>query len=176
VIAATSKNLENEIKNSRFREDLYYRLNVLSISLPSLRDRSEDIPLLCRHFINRLSKSLNKDPKEISPQAMSILIGHNWPGNVRELENAIERAIVLSEGHLLLPEHFPPQLSHTPGMEIPLEPLEGYSLKQAKKRMEKAFIEKALEQTKGNRTKASQLLEISHPSLLSKIKEYNILR
>ncbi len=176
VIAATSKNLENEIKNSRFREDLYYRLNVLSISLPSLRDRSEDIPLLCRHFINRLSKSLNKDPKEISPQAMSILIGHNWPGNVRELENAIERAIVLSEGHLLLPEHFPPQLSHTPGMEIPLEPLEGYSLKQAKKRMEKAFIEKALEQTQGNRTKASQLLEISHPSLLSKIKEYNILR
>lgn len=176
VIAATSKNLENEIKNGRFRDDLYYRLNVLSISLPSLRDRSEDIPLLCRHFINRFSKSLNKDPKEISPQAMSILIGHNWPGNVRELENAIERAIVLSEGHVLLPEHFPPQLSHTPGMEIPLEPLEGYSLKQAKKRMEKAFIEKALEQTQGNRTKASRLLEISHPSLLSKIKEYNILR
>lgn len=176
VIAATSKNLENEIKNGRFREDLYYRLNVLSISLPSLRDRSEDIPLLCRHFINRFSKSLSKDPKEISPQAMSILIGHNWPGNVRELENSIERAIVLSEGHVLLPEHFPPQLSHTPRTEIPIEALEGYSLKQAKKRMERAFIEKALEQTRGNRTKASQLLEISHPSLLSKIKAYNILR
>ncbi len=107
---------------------------------------------------------------------MSIMIEHDWPGNVRELENAIERAIVLSESHLLSPEHFPPQLSHTPGMAIPSEALEGYSLKQAKKRMEKAFIEKALEETHGNRTKASQLLEISHPSLLSKIKKYNILR
>lgn len=176
VIAATSKNLEYEIKNGRFREDLYYRLNVLSISLPPLRDRREDIPLLCRHFINRFSKSLNKEPKEISPQAMSIMIEHDWPGNVRELENAIERAIVLSESHLLSPEHFPPRLSHTPGMAIPSESLEGYSLKQEKKRMEKAFIEKALEETHGNRTKASQLLEISHPSLLSKIKKYNILR
>ncbi len=176
VIAATSKNLEFEIKNGRFRKDLYYRLNVLSISLPPLRDRREDIPLLCRHFINRFSKSLNKETKEISPQAMSIMIEHDWPGNVRELENAIERAIVLSESHLLSPEHFPPRLSHTPGMAIPSESLEGYSLKQEKKRMEKAFIEKALEETHGNRTKASQLLEISHPSLLSKIKKYNILR
>nr|MBC8443567.1 sigma-54-dependent Fis family transcriptional regulator [Deltaproteobacteria bacterium] len=111
IIAATSKNLANEIQKGRFREDLFYRLNVLPIALPPLRDRSEDILPLCRHFIDQFSKSLETELKNISPQAMSILIGYSWPGNVRELENAIERAMVLSEGQrLLLPEHFPPQV------------------------------------------------------------------
>lgn len=101
VIAATSRNLEEEIKRGAFREDLFYRLNVITINLPPLRDRMEDIPLLCQYFVDQFNKRLNKDIKGISPAALSLLIKHSWPGNVRELENIIERAAVLSEKNYL---------------------------------------------------------------------------
>jgi len=175
VLAATSKNLEQEIKNGTFREDLFYRLNVLPINLPPLRERNEDIPLLCDHFINQFNKRLNKDISNITPAAMSLLLKHNWPGNVRELENVIERALVLAEDKLLAPENFPSLIGEKEGTYQIDKIFEGYSLKDAQKDLEKILISKALTKTEGNRTKAAQLLEISHPSLLSKIKAYNIL-
>ncbi|MBA3017535.1 MAG: sigma-54-dependent Fis family transcriptional regulator [Desulfobacteraceae bacterium] len=175
VLAATSKNLEEEIKKGNFREDLFYRLNVLPINLPPLRERNEDIPLLCNHFINQFNKRLNKDINGIIPAAMSLLLKHDWPGNVRELENVIERAIVLAEGKLLAPDNFPSLLEKRVGTDLPDKIFKGYSLKDAQKALEEILIKKALTKTEGNRTKAAKLLEISHPSLLSKIKAYKIL-
>ena len=174
VIAATAKNLATEIGKGLFREDLFYRLNVLPVELPPLRERTEDIPLLSQHFINRFNHLLNKHIIGISPAAMSILQDYQWPGNVRELENAIERAIVLAEGNMLFPEHLPASVSlsssHTDGDDV----FHGYSLKKAQKKMEEKMIRKALNHTGGNRTQAARLLEISHPSLLSKMKSYHI--
>ncbi len=173
VIAATSKYLEDEIKKSAFRQDLYYRLNVFTIKLPPLRERMEDVPFLCEHFINRLNVKFGKKIREISSAAMALLLKREWPGNVRELENIIERAVVLAEGPVLLPENFLPE----PGIKSCLEHGDvdgGYSLKAAQITIENKLIKKALNATGGNRTKAARLLEISHPSLLSKIKAYNI--
>ena len=175
VVAATSKNLEDEVRKGTFREDLFYRLNVLPIRLPALRERAEDIPLLCQYFINRFNKRLDKNIKGIAPDAIAILLEHEWTGNVRELENAIERAVLLAEETILLPENFPPELGIISGTDEMDDLLKGPSLKAAQKVLEKKLITRALTATRGNRTKASQLLEISHPSLLSKIKAYNIL-
>ncbi len=174
VIAATARNLEEEVKKGAFREDLFYRLNVLPIKIPPLRDRAEDIPLLCDHFIARFNNRLNKEIKGIAPGAMSQLLEYAWPGNVRELENMIERALVLAEDSLLLPEHFPAELGRNVDGDQMDGLFNGHSLKVARKFMETRLITKALEKTGGNRTQASRLLEISHPSLLSKIKLYNI--
>lgn len=174
VIAATAKNLEEEVRKGTFREDLFYRLNVLSITLPPLRERSEDIPLLCDHFIARFNKQLEKNIRRISSAAMSRLLAYDWPGNVRELENAIERAAVLAEEALLAPEHFPPELIQRSNNDDMDEAVNGYSLKKAQKILERKLITKALNETGGNRTRAARLLEISHPSLLTKIKAYDI--
>jgi two-component system response regulator AtoC len=174
VIAATAKDLEAEVKKGTFREDLFYRLNVLTIKMPPLCDRPEDIPLLCDHFIKQFNSSLNKKIKGIAPAAMSLLLEYHWPGNIRELENAIERAMVLGEDALLLPEHFPAEFGQRFGENQLNDLFNGYSLKVAQKMMEKKLITSALTYTGGNRTQASRLLEISHPSLLSKIKSYNI--
>jgi two-component system, NtrC family, response regulator AtoC len=174
VVAATAKNLEEEVRRGTFREDLFYRLNVLIIKLPPLNRRTEDIPLLCEHFISRLNKILDKEIVGLAPEAMSQLLNYHWPGNVRELENAIERAMVIADGPQLLPEHFSLELAKT-GVNNPDQPyFEGLSLKNAQKCMEKDFITRALQQTEGNRTQAARLLEISHPSLLSKMKAYEI--
>jgi len=179
VIAATAKNLEEEVGKGTFREDLFYRLNVLPIKLPPLRNRPEDIPLLSQHFINKFSISLDKEIKGITSAAMSILLKHSWPGNVRELENVIERAVVLAEGENLVPENFPEHFPAILGAESLTDKmddlLEEYSLKAAQKVLEERLITRALVKTGGNRTRAARLLEISHPSLLSKIKVYNIL-
>ena len=174
VIAATSKNLEDEAKNGTFREDLFFRLNVMPIQLPPLKDRPEDIPILSQHFINRFNISLEKNIKGITPAAMSILLKHHWPGNVRELGNVIERAAVLAEETILVPENFPLDLGESSEREKMEDFFDGHSLKAAQKIMEKRLITKALQATNGNRTKAARILEISHPSLLSKIKVYDI--
>lgn len=176
VVAATSKNLENEVEKGHFREDLFYRLNVLPIRLPPLIDRAEDIPFLCQHFIDRFNIKLKKKIKEISPAAMSILLQYNWPGNVRELENAIERAVVLAEEKILVPEDFSQKMSKKSVTLLKIDEMyKGLSIKTGKEILEKNLIQRALEATGGNRTKAARLLEISHPSLLNKIKGYNIL-
>jgi len=174
VIAATAKDLEEEVNKGIFREDLFFRLNVLPIKLPPLSSRPEDIPLLCQHFIDRFNISLEKGIKGITPAAMSLLLKHSWPGNVRELENIIERAVVLAEDTILLPEHFPPELGAESDTDNVDDLFEGYSLKAAQKILEKKLITRSLKATAGNRTKAARMLEISHPSLLSKIKTYNI--
>ncbi len=174
VITATAKNLETEMQKGTFREDLFYRLNVMQIHLPSLRERTEDIPALCRLFIERFNGELKKNIASITPAAMSLIMKHPWPGNVRELENVIQRAVVLAEQDVLLPEHLPDSI--VTGLEFGhLDPLcEGFSLKEAQRRLEKKLIVKALTETGGNRSRAARLLEISHPSLLSKIKTYRI--
>jgi two-component system response regulator AtoC len=174
VIAATSRNLEEMVGENSFREDLYYRLNVLPIEMPPLRERSEDIPLLCQHFIAKLNESLDRNVKSIAPEAMAELLRYHWPGNVRELENAIERAMVLSDDDTLQNNSF--SLSGVRKVQTtPMEQIfEGYSLKHAQKVLEKEMITRALTTTKGNRTQAAKLLQISHPSLLSKIKAYQI--
>jgi two-component system response regulator AtoC len=174
VITATAKNLEAEMRKGTFREDLFYRLNVMQIHLPPLRERTEDIPPLCQLFIERFNGELKKNIASISPGAMSHLMKHPWPGNVRELENVIQRAVVLAEQDALLPEHLPGSV--VTGLENGhLDTLfEGFSLKEAQRSLEKKLIVKALTETGGNRTRAARLLEISHPSLLSKIKAYGI--
>ncbi len=174
VVSATAKDLKKEVKEGKFRQDLFYRLNVLPITIPPLRERTEDIPLLCEHFLQRYTKAFNKSVKGISPEAMKLLLKQKWPGNVRELENAIERAVILAEGDILVPDDFPLELERDTSMENLGRIFEGYSLKEAQKTLEKEMIVKALAATGGNRTKATQLLEISHPSLLAKIKAYNI--
>ncbi|MFO7557673.1 MAG: sigma-54 dependent transcriptional regulator [Desulfobacterales bacterium] len=175
IVAATSKTLQEEVKNGNFREDLFYRLNVLPIRLPSLRERVDDIPVLSQIFIDDFNRKLGKSIKGISPPAMSKLLTHRWPGNVRELENVIERAVVLAEGNVILPENLPQELDVRSGCDTVDEVFTGFSLKVAQKIFEKRLIVKALNKTGGNRTKAAKLLEISHPSLLSKMKSYDIL-
>jgi len=174
VITATAKNLETEMQKGTFREDLFYRLNVMQIHLPSLRERTEDIPALCRLFIERFNGELKKNIAAITPAAMSLIMKHPWPGNVRELENVIQRAVVLAEQDVLSPEHLPGSV--VTGLDGGLHDAlgEGFSLKEAQRRLEKKLIVKALTETGGNRSRAARLLEISHPSLLSKIKTYRI--
>jgi two-component system response regulator AtoC len=174
VIAATSKNLKDEAAKGHFREDLFYRLNVLQIYITPLRERPEDIPVLCQHFINKFNISLDKKIKSIAPSTMSIIRNHEWPGNVRELENILEHAIVVAEGNRILPENLPPEFIQVAEKEEDTTLIEGNSLKQAQKALEKKMITKVLVETGGNRTKAAKILEISHPSLLSKIKAYRI--
>jgi two-component system response regulator AtoC len=174
VIAATAKDLEEEVREGRFREDLFYRLNVMPVHLPPLRERAEDIPNLCAHFIRRFNASLGKAIESVSPEAMNELLRHAWRGNVRELENLLERAAILADGPVLEPAHFPGNFTPAPPDAELADLLDGLSLKRAQRIIEKHLITKALEETGGNRTKATQLLEISHPSLLSKIKAYNI--
>jgi two-component system response regulator AtoC len=174
VIAATSKDLPAEMAAGRFREDLFYRLNVMPIEMPPLRMRSEDIPLLAAHFIEKFNVSLGTTVRGVSPAAMACLLRYPWPGNVRQLENMIERAMVLSESELLGTECFPPEVMTGGANAAPPEAAVGFSLKKAQRDLERRMITKALVETGGNRTQAAKLLEISHPSLLSKIKAYNI--
>ena len=174
VIAATARDLKQEIKQGLFREDLYYRLNVMNIILPPLRDRREDIPLLIQHFINRFSSSMGKPVKGVSRSALSILMEYAWPGNVREMENVIERAIVLVEGNMLQPPQLPAELTALGSQECLDDLFEGYSLKKAKRVMEEKLIRKALAATDGNRSRAAELLELSYPALLAKITDYGI--
>jgi two-component system response regulator AtoC len=174
VIAATSKRLEEEIEKGSFRKDLYYRLNVMTIKLPPLSQRIEDIPLLCQHFIDRFNGILDMNVSGLSPDAMSRLLEYSWPGNVRQLENAIERAMVVADDSMLLPEHFAAEFDQNDGQVNKETLFEGLSIKNAQKIMERKFITQALNETGGNRTRAAKLLEISHPSLLAKMKTYKI--
>jgi two-component system response regulator AtoC len=174
ILAATAKNLEQQIVEGAFREDLYYRLNVVTITMPPLRERMEDVPLLSDHFLRKYSKELQKEVHAISPEALNHLVNHKWSGNVRELGNIIERAVVLMNGPVLLPEHLPVQLLSSSSACDLSGGESGYSLKIARQNLERELIQRALEKTQGNRTHAARLLEISHPSLLSKIKKYGL--
>lgn len=174
VIAATAKQLEDEIDRGNFREDLFYRLNVMPIKLPPLREHPEDIPLLCHYFIKHLNNKLDLSVKGIATGAMARLIGQQWPGNVRELENVIERAMVLSNSELLEADVLASQTERLDNSAICLNQQTGFSLKKAKMIWEKKLITGALAATGGNRSRAAEILELSFPSLLTKIKAYDI--
>jgi two-component system response regulator AtoC len=175
IVAATAKDLAKEVNEGRFREDLFYRLNVLPIHIPPLRERKEDIPLLIHHFIKKYNQIINKNVEGIDQKALEALIRYKWFGNVRELENAIERAIVLSDKDHLEIENFPIEVQDFKE-ELQLEALsdEECSIKKASKALEINLIKRALKKTRGNHTHAARLLEISHRALLYKIKDYGI--
>ncbi len=171
VIAATSRDLAHEISEGRFREDLFYRLNVVHVHVPALRDRRDDIPLLVDHFVSRARETLGKGLRGVADDALTRLTGYAWPGNVRELENVIERAVILAQGDRLTTTDLPDNVA-LPGPTTGAADPGDLSLKRARRRFEADLILKALEATGGNRTHAAKLLEISHRALLYKIKEY----
>ncbi len=175
ILSATNRNLDEEIRDGGFRKDLYFRIAVVPIHLPPLRQRTEEIPLLARHFLEKYNRSLGLELEGIDPEAMGVLLDYPFTGNVRELENVIERAMVLAEGKTLgvddLPHH----------VQSPVRPLEGgelgddeLSVKKHGAILERRLIRKALERTGGNRTKAAELLELSSRALLYKIRDYDL--
>jgi two-component system response regulator AtoC len=174
VIAATSKDLRKEVDAEKFREDLFYRINVMAIHLPALRERRGDIPLLVGYFIEMFNKKLNKDIEGLSSEAMPILMGYQWPGNIRELENVIERAVLLARGRWITPEDLPPSVTSDQSVPSSFIPDGILSIKRASKIVERDLIYKALELTGGNRSHAAKILEISRPKLISKIKDYKL--
>jgi two-component system, NtrC family, response regulator AtoC len=174
LVAATVKKLDEEVAAGRFREDLFYRLNVLPIRVPPLRDRKEDIPLLVDHFVERCSVRLGTHVTSVSPKAMRHLMAYGYPGNVRELENLVERAVVLAEGTSLEAEDLPEQLTRRPDPIERTLASDELSIKRASRVVEETLIRRALEKTGGNRTHAAHLLEISHRALLYKIKDYDL--
>ncbi len=174
VIAATVRDLAKEVAEGRFREDLYYRLNVLQIVVPPLRDRLEDVSLLIDHFIARNNARLGTQIRGIDPRAKKLLLGYHWPGNVRELENLVERAVVLCETDVLMPEDIPERLQRPDDAVANVLASGELSIKRASRVIEETLIKRALEKTRGNRTAAARLLEISHRALLYKIKEYGL--
>lgn len=172
VIAATNKNLEKEVKERCFREDLYYRLNVVPIILPPLRERREDIPLLASHFFSFYREKNRKELEGISGKAMDLLVRYNWPGNVRELENTMERAVIMARGEVIAPADLP-----SPIQALSAEKEErgfifpsGVTLAQ----VERALILKTLEDTGGNRSRAAEILGINRRTLQNKLKEYGV--
>lgn len=180
IVAATVKDLDREVKEGRFREDLFYRLNVLPIHLPPLRERPEDIPALSSHFLEKYKDRHRVKVGAVSPDAMKLLMDYTWPGNVRELENAIERSVLLSEGENISVSALPPAVlgklvSASPGTGLKTGlPSDNLSIKKAARAMEEELIKRALEKSHANRTHAAELLELSHRALLYKIKEYGI--
>lgn len=171
VVAATNRDLEKMVRNGQFREDLYYRLNVIPIFLPPLRERREDIPILARHFIDTLSQKLGKDVKGISDKAMQKLIEYDWPGNIRELSNIIERALNLCTDYIE-PEHLILNEEEMENASI-LQYDKGLKLKDIVGQAEKSAIESALKEN-GSIRKAALKLGISHSTLISKMKKYGI--
>jgi two-component system response regulator AtoC len=174
VVAATSRDLEADVESGRFREDLFYRLNVVRIEVPPLRERREDIPLLVDHFLIRFRDLLGKPVRGIAEDALERLTLYPWPGNARELENVIERAVILADAERVGLRELPDGI-RTPKPGDPTA--EGdLSLRRARRALEVQLIERALRATNGNRTHAARRLEISHRALLYKIKEYGITR
>ncbi|NTV51212.1 MAG: sigma-54-dependent Fis family transcriptional regulator [Desulfobulbaceae bacterium] len=172
IIAATAKDLELEVERGFFRKDLLFRLNVVLLELPPLRERKEDIPLLCASLLIKLNSRFGKQTQRISSEALSFLLRYDWPGNIRELQNVLERAVIYADGDEILAEHLPEKFRDLDKVPKPDAFQETCSLKQGKRIMEEHLINKALTATNGNKSQAAALLEISYPALLAKIKEY----
>ena len=175
IVAATHRDLGAEAKAGRFREDLFYRINVLAIAIPTLRSRREDIALLVDHFLARNNLRMGTRIRGLSAEARKLLQEYGWPGNIRELENTLERAMVLAEGDILEIGDFPERIREA------LDPVQmqlasgELSIKKTNYAIEEILIRRALTKTKGNRTRAAEILEISHRALLYKIKDYKIV-
>ena len=177
VIAATNQDLEKLVQQGRFREDLYYRLNVIPIKIPPLRERTSDIPLLVKHFLNEFSAKKAKKVKGFTPEAMNLLVQYSWPGNVRELENLMERLVILADREILevsdLPERFltPAKENHVLPLDIPEE---GIQLNEAVSEFERQLIIRALDKTGWVKNQAAQLLHLNRTTLIEKIKKQKI--
>lgn len=176
LIAATLRDLEQDTIDGRFRDDLYYRLNVLQLSIPPLRERIGDLAPLTDFLLEKISKRLAYPKPQVTSEAFLLLEGHLWPGNIRELENYLERAMILSDGTKILTEHLPEKLkrSEQKTSALYLSESDSLSIKEHTRYIEKYLIEKALKKTSGNRTHAAKILEISHRALLYKLKEYKL--
>jgi two-component system response regulator HydG len=170
VIAATNRDLETEVAAGKFREDLYYRLNVVTIELPPLRERKGDVPLLVDFFIKRFAARNRREVKGITPECMDMLGRYPWPGNVRELENTIERGVILMRGEYLDVSGLPLAITRWAGHNPPLSEEEPATLKEA----EEALIRKTLEETGGNRSEAARRLQITRKTLLNKLRSYRL--
>jgi two-component system response regulator PilR (NtrC family) len=187
VIAATNQDLEKMVGDNRFREDLYYRINVIHLQLPALRERREDVPLLAEHFLAKFSAGVEKPVRSISREAVEVLMAHEWPGNVRELENAIERAVALEQTPVILPESLPAQVrarssKRVGGADLPVtqqttgmpELKEGFDLEALGEEFYRRYIALALERSGGVQTKAADMLGMSFRSFRYYAKKFNL--
>ncbi len=174
ILAATIRELIDMVQEGSFREDLFYRLNVLSVKIPPLRDRPEDIPLLVEHFLARCNEKLGTEVGGVEPAAMKLMMEYDWPGNVRELENLVERAVILCDGSRITPDLLTDKVRSTPPRPAANLLGDELSIKKTVRVVEEELIRRALEETGGNRTRAAKLLEISHRTLLYKLKGYGV--
>jgi DNA-binding NtrC family response regulator len=176
IIAATNVDLRQMMEEGKFREDLFYRLHVISIHLPPLRDRKDDIPLLLHHFLEKYGEENGKTGLEVTPDAMDLLSEYDWPGNVRELENVVERAVVLAAGTRIGVELIPDHVRKAPNFHMPqfVVPPEGISFKDVITDFEKRLIESTLEAAGGVQKRAAELLRIKPTTLNEMIKRYDI--
>ncbi|MRR16151.1 MAG: sigma-54-dependent Fis family transcriptional regulator [Deltaproteobacteria bacterium] len=176
IISATNQNLKEKVKKGEFREDLYFRLNVIPIQMPPLRERKDDIPLLTKHFIEKYAREFDKEVRMISSYAMELLMGYAFPGNIRELENIIERGVAMETSNIILPENL--VLSVEADVEQKMMELNvpdtGIDLNAELEGIEKKAIEKALQKTKGSKTKAAELLHVTFDSLRYRIEKLGI--
>ncbi len=171
-ISATNKNLEQLVEEGKFREDLFYRINVVHLRIPPLRERKEDIPLLAKYFLEKFSKIDDKEIYDIDSSAMEILLEYDWPGNVRELENAIERAVVMCQEDIVKPHHLPPRIQKKKSSSTLKAEIETTNLLD----LEKKIIHKVLEEVNWNQTKAAEKLGISRKQLRTKMKNFGLLK
>jgi two-component system response regulator PilR (NtrC family) len=176
IIAATNCDLRQMVEDGRFREDLFYRLHVININLPPLRERKDDIPYLAQHFLEKFGAENNRSELELTPEALDLMMDYDWPGNVRELENVMERAVVLSSGHRIGPELIPDHVRTAPVFHIPrfVVPPEGISFKDVITNVEKRLIESTLEAAGGVQKRAAELLKIKPTTLNEMIKRHEI--
>jgi two-component system response regulator PilR (NtrC family) len=176
IIAATNNDLRQMVEDGKFREDLYYRLHVINVFLPPLRERKDDIPLLAQHFLHKYGEENGKRDMEITAEALDLMMDYDWPGNVRELENVMERAVVLGNGPRLGPDLIPDHVRSSPNFHIPkfVVPPEGISFKDVITNVEKRLIESTLDAAGGVQKKAAELLKIKPTTLNEMIKRYEI--
>jgi DNA-binding NtrC family response regulator len=170
IIAATNRNLEEEVASGNFRDDLFYRLNVIEIYLPPLRERREDIPLLAKHFAQKIAREQNAPEKAIAKEAMSALAAYNWPGNIRELQNAVERAYILSSGEEIDAESLPPKITAGLGNAFETRDAEGY--RPTLEEIERRYILEVLDSTGEDKSEAANILGIDLSTLYRKLKRY----
>jgi two-component system response regulator PilR (NtrC family) len=176
IISATHQNLEEKVKKKEFREDLYYRLNVIPIFLPPLRERKEDIPLLINNFIEKYAQMFGKEIRNISSYAMELLMNYAFPGNIRELENIIERSVAMESSNIILPENLSlstDTVPGTPNFDIEITD-KGIDLSAELEKIEKIMIEKALQRTKGSKAKAARLLNVTFDSLRYRMQKLSV--
>ncbi|HEX5425592.1 MAG TPA: sigma-54 dependent transcriptional regulator, partial [Candidatus Acidoferrales bacterium] len=171
VIAATNKKLEEEIARNQFREDLFYRLNVIPFYVPALRERPEDVPILAAHFLNEFCQEYGKKPKEFSAPAMEVLMNYPWPGNVRELKNLVERLVIICPATRIEPHHLPPEVFRG-ASRSPQKPYE--SLQEARSAYEREFVLRKLEENRWNMTRAAHALGLERSHLYRKMRSLGI--